>query len=1058
VTYTPGVPPNDNIANATAITSFPFVVTQSTWGADQEEFEFSVYDDYAEGYSLRIGATVWYKFVSPITGPVRFNCGDSNYTAHLTVFDQRDAQSDGVPPNWSATGGWFEVSNLEDPWWTYPWIESSNGLVHLNAVQGVTYYIQVAGWYGEVGGLVLTGEHLPPPPPNDNIANATVVPSLPFSVAQSILSSTLEVGEPVPQTSVKNTVWFKYTPSSTSIVRFDTGISGRGTASDTTFLLWVYNDESMTTLVGSSLRLGTYGSFVDFEAVMGTTYYIQVSQQNPDIFRHNFVLNGGYPPPPPSNNDVANATVIPSSLPFVVEQSTAGATLESGERRWNTNIQSTVWFRFISPVTGNVRITTNGSDYDTMLGVYNLALSSTLASNDNKYLDDPIPPFTSPDLVTSTVDVSLQAGTSYYIQVGGRGGVFGQLKLSASLSPGVPANDNIANATLVPSLPFSVAQDNTFATEQYSNPQEPDGRDSVWYRYTATTSTNIRISAIANWDISFDVWYATASLNYYSEPYQRIARYVTERRKPFIDFSVEQGIEYLFRVYCAPSFSSYAQPGEFTITIDYSPPPPLNDNKADATLISSFPTTIVQSTEAATIEPFEYASDDLFLYGDSTEGILYKASVWYKIVAPRTEEIHIAWQCDYDRIVAVWPEPPTRLYDTQAWTINPSYWLYTGRGSFPVEEGKVYYVQVAGWGGAAGTLRISFSGTSYPHVRVRPNLDPATVPDDEEDHFYVGSDFWTNSFQPLPGRIAQYGLDGELRHEIIDSSISATGGAVHPVTGEPWWTNFNLTSVLSCSPDLDPQNLVTRSYTNRRAVESLVFRNDSFYIGTVDGAVWSDRGRMYRYSLATGSLQESWRPWIESRGTDWIALFNDNKTMFYSSESRNILRYDVNARKQLPRFNAKILPSGPSYYTSYYTVLYRRSDNHVFIGSGGRGSVVHLDSDGNIIDEYFPSRPGAVYTPYVFGCALTRDEKEIIVGNFYYYDVPTSNSTGLPLTPDPNAGSHLWRINIATGAGEKTPIATLPPGYQTSSVFSIGGQDLKSSIAGLQKDSLFQFE
>lgn len=59
---------------------------------------------------------------------------------------------------------------------------------------------------------------------------------------------------------------------------------------------------------------------------------------------------------------------------------------------------------------------------------------------------------------------------------------------------------------------------------------------------------------------------------------------------------------------------------------------------------------------------------------------------------------------------------------------------------------------------------------------------------------------------------------------------------------------------------------------------------------------------------AKGAVLESFDVAREERGSDWIALADDQCTMLYASQGPNVKRYDVCERKQLTDLNAVTLP------------------------------------------------------------------------------------------------------------------------------------------------------
>ena len=75
-------------------------------------------------------------------------------------------------------------------------------------------------------------------------------------------------------------------------------------------------------------------------------------------------------PSPPPNNNFSAAQAI-SGCSGTVNGSNSGATRESGEpNHADANGNRSVWYRWQAPATGTVTINTNGSAFDTVLGVY----------------------------------------------------------------------------------------------------------------------------------------------------------------------------------------------------------------------------------------------------------------------------------------------------------------------------------------------------------------------------------------------------------------------------------------------------------------------------------------------------------------------------------------------------------------------------------------------------------------------------------------------------------------------------------------------------------------
>ena len=136
---------------------------------------------------------------------------------------------------------------------------------------------------------------------------------------------------------------------------------------------------------------------------------------------------------PPCNDNFANATLF-SATPAT--GSNVGATKEAGEPNHAGNAGGkSVWWVWPATNIGpgvTATITTAGSSFDTLLGVYTgstVSSLTTVASNDN----DPS------GGLTSRVDFGVVPGTSYRIAVDGFNGASGNITLNLSLVAGACA-------------------------------------------------------------------------------------------------------------------------------------------------------------------------------------------------------------------------------------------------------------------------------------------------------------------------------------------------------------------------------------------------------------------------------------------------------------------------------------------------------------------------------------------------------------------------------------------------------------------------------------------
>jgi hypothetical protein len=131
---------------------------------------------------------------------------------------------------------------------------------------------------------------------------------------------------------------------------------------------------------------------------------------------------------PPHNDDFANRITL-SGATVTTTGHNNGATLESGEANTTDDHSggASVWWSWTAPTSGRATISTLGSSFDTVLGVYtgnDINSLTKIARND----DD-----TSADTRTSKVSFAAIKGTTYQISVDGYNAASGRIKLSISM-------------------------------------------------------------------------------------------------------------------------------------------------------------------------------------------------------------------------------------------------------------------------------------------------------------------------------------------------------------------------------------------------------------------------------------------------------------------------------------------------------------------------------------------------------------------------------------------------------------------------------------------------
>jgi PKD repeat protein len=231
---------NDDFGSATAITLVPFGDIIDTTGTTLEPGEPQP--------CVSLSQSVWYIFRAPTAEVVEADNIGTGFATDLNVYEQ--------------TGSGFGGLSLLGCG------QESSPMVFV-AQAGTTYYIQTGILFGASGELHVNLT-APPPPPNDEFANATPVSSLPFSGSADTTAASAETGEPTPSCAsffpVTGSVWYSFTPSLSETV----SVNSPGS---TVVAAYTGSGLSNLTELGSACFGGTTSVHLD----AGTTYYFKVA-------------------------------------------------------------------------------------------------------------------------------------------------------------------------------------------------------------------------------------------------------------------------------------------------------------------------------------------------------------------------------------------------------------------------------------------------------------------------------------------------------------------------------------------------------------------------------------------------------------------------------------------------------------------------------------------------------------------------------------------------------------------------------------------------------------
>jgi streptogramin lyase len=159
--------------------------------------------------------------------------------------------------------------------------------------------------------------------------------------------------------------------------------------------------------------------------------------------------------------------------------------------------------------------------------------------------------------------------------------------------------------------------------------------------------------------------------------------------------------------------------------------------------------------------------------------------------------------------------------------------------------------------------------------------------------------------------------------------------------------------------------------------ESIVLDNSgNFYVGQADGS------RDILKFDPSGILIDTFNPATTDRGTDWIDLAQDQKTIYYTSEGSTIKRFDVNTSTQLPDFATDLLK--PCF------ALRIRNNGEVMVAC--QTLAYRLDSSGAVIKTY----PKPAGDTFLFALNLDPDGTsfwtgDALNGKAHKIDIDTGN-------------------------------------------------------------------
>ena len=333
---------------------------------------------------------------------------------------------------------------------------------------------------------------------NDTFANRTALSGFDIGLTGSTIGFTGELGEPnhAGVSGSLSSAWWSWLAPDSGRVELNTF----GSNYDTTLAVYTGDVLGDLTEVASNddSRPGLQ-SAVAFDAIAGTTYQIAVdgfatgsgtvalnldltSPVNNDNFANRFALNG-----------LSDSDSLSNS-------GYTGEPDESNHAEASGPLNSAWWY-WIAPTSGQVRLNTRGSSFDTTLAVYTGDALDTLtevASNDDVTMSS----------TQSAVVFEATAGTTYQIAVDGFSGSTGDIDLNLNLR--VSSNDAFADRVALVGSSFNVRGTTVGFTGEVGEPDHAEASgalNSSWWSWTAPTSGEIILNTTgSNFDTTLAVY------------------------------------------------------------------------------------------------------------------------------------------------------------------------------------------------------------------------------------------------------------------------------------------------------------------------------------------------------------------------------------------------------------------------------------------------------------------------------------------------------------------------------------------------------------------------
>ena len=264
-----------------------------------------------------------------------------------------------------------------------------------------------------------------------------------------------------------------------------------------------------------------------------------------------------------------------------------------------------------------------------------------------------------------------------------------------------------------------------------------------------------------------------------------------------------------------------------------------------------------------------------------------------------------------------------------------------------------------------------------------------------------------------------------------------------------YFSNRNVIKFANAHPHPDLQTIDVVP-TGAASTESIVFdAAGNFYVGNADG-----NRDVLKYDAA-GNLVDQLDVETAPRGSDWVELAVDQKTLFYTSEGSDIRRYDAAAHAQLTPF-ATGLP-----HEHYALRLLPPGD-----GSGGMlvaatDEIQRLNASGAVVQTYDVPGSGLWFALNLDPNGTSFWSADLSTGNIFRFNI---NSGAVEVGPIANPGVTVAGLCLLGEPTAATPPEPIPNPYAESECPTIPeitgkseqGDDANNTITGTPDNDLLR--